>query len=97
MVLRVDLEVFQVDLAGVLVVLLADLGRVDDIKGGGGGNGALELGDGKDGLTDDVMAGHVVVVKHLHLDLPVEVTVAKLSGPKKRKAIISVPSLTLCQ
>ena len=70
----------QVDLAGILVVLLVGLGRVDDVKRCCGRNGVLQHGDSEGQATNNVMASNVVKIEDLHLDVLVEVAVAKVAG-----------------
>lgn len=71
---------FQVDLAGILVVLLVDLGRIDNVKRRCGRDSVLQLGDREGQATNDVMASDVVMIEDLHLDVLVEVTVTKVAG-----------------
>ena len=86
-VLAVDLEVLQVHLAGVVVVLLPNLAQVDDVKLCRRRHGVLELRDGQGQLADDVVARHVVVIKDLHLDLPVEVAGTQFRRSKSSIAL----------
>ena len=80
----------QVNLARIFVVLLPDFARVDDVELRGRRNGVLKLSDGEGDVADNVVAAHVVVVEHLHLDLPVQVAVAQLARAEIVGQVIEV-------